>query len=473
MAAAGGAGGPGPGPVLGVEAPDIIAPGSKFDLLSNSGTTVQLSIESSIGQGGFASVWKGTLEGFGQVIVKRIPKTIQNIDLYIKSELNIVRNLGTKRNAANVTGCDPLINCFYGIIEQGEEQPVSELMFTNPSLSPSNYYLLYEFIEGKNLEEFVPELLTKIYQGDIINSLIHQLLNAIYHMHQLNIAHMDIKPLNIMITPDNKLKLIDFGLARRVTPDFVKFSAGTVEYLPPETFLIAPPPVDLKTAILQGLLKKVDVKKIDMFSIGCVIYYMMTGLQLTSTRAESILRTKTPEVVIEGRYSEFIPFIKKCLDINETLLEDFEFIKETPFKIAANVKQFPAPKKTKIIQILNKTKTPDISFAQDRYSSEEALVEWCRLTAIPEDRCVIPLTAKQSAARISRAVVNAALIAPAVAAPAAVAVAPAAAAAEGGAGSGSRRAHNAHNEQGGGGRRRRRKTRRIYSRRRRQSRVRK
>ena len=462
MAAAGGAGGPG------VLAPDIIAPGSKFDLLSNNGSTVQLSIESQIGIGGFASVWKGVLEGFGQVVVKRIPKTIQDIDSYIKSELNIVRNLGTKRNAANVTGCDPLINCFYGIIEQGTEQPRSELMFTNPTLSPSNYYLLYEFIEGKNLQEFVPELLTKADQGDIINSLIHQLLNAIYHMHQLNIAHLDIKPLNIMVTPDYKLKLIDFGLARRVTPTLVNISACTPEYVPPETFLTAPPPVDLRTSMLNAMLSRVDLKKIDMFSIGCVIYYMMTGLQLTSTREEGILRTKTPEVVIEGRYSEFIPFIKKCLNINETLVTDFDFIKATPFKIAANVAVFPDPLKKKIIQILKKIKTTDIGFAKDRYSSEEALVEWCRLTAIPEDRCIIPLTAKQIEARISRAAVNAAVMAPSAAA-----VGGAGAGSGSGGGGGGGGGGSGPSEQGGGGRRRRRKTRRIYSRRRRQSRVRK
>lgn len=121
-------------------------------------------------------------------------------------------------------------------------------------------FLVMEFVSGQNLEQLlshspVPFSTAAIWAAD--------LASALFHAHRAGIIHGDVKPSNVRVTEDDKVKLVDFGIARfasQVTgSDRV---LGTPAYLSPEQ--------------IEG--KKQDGRS-DLFSLGIVLYEMITGVR--------------------------------------------------------------------------------------------------------------------------------------------------------------------------------------------------
>ncbi|KAM9676288.1 dual specificity protein kinase TTK isoform 1-T2 [Dama dama] len=100
------------------------------------------------------------------------------------------------------------------------------------------------------------------------------MLEAVYTIHQHGIVHSDLKPANFLIV-DGMLKLIDFGIANQMQPDttsIVKDSqVGTVNYMPPEAIK------DMSTSRENGKSKSKISPKSDVWSLGCILYYMTYG----------------------------------------------------------------------------------------------------------------------------------------------------------------------------------------------------
>jgi serine/threonine protein kinase len=128
------------------------------------------------------------------------------------------------------------------------------------------YFIVFEFIEGKNLRELVGE------QGplpvDQALQVILQISEALEHSATREVVHRDIKPSNVLLMPTGKAKLVDMGLARLrplksrdedLTASGV--TLGTFDYISPEQAR------DPRTA---------DVRS-DIYSLGCTWYYMLTG----------------------------------------------------------------------------------------------------------------------------------------------------------------------------------------------------
>jgi len=90
-------------------------------------------------------------------------------------------------------------------------------------------------------------------------SYMHQLLQGLSVAHRRRIAHLDIKPENLLIFPQNRLRVADFGLARVVTRTIAASGSGTVGYAAPEQAMGKP-----------GL-------RSDVFSAGLVIWRLMSG----------------------------------------------------------------------------------------------------------------------------------------------------------------------------------------------------
>lgn len=98
----------------------------------------------------------------------------------------------------------------------------------------------------------------KYLAEDLILHLTGQLLDAIFVTHEMFIAHLDVKPANLLINEKNQLKLCDFGNAMDVIPE--GFNHVTLNYRPPELFE-------------KREYKSFDeVMKADIWSAGCVIY---------------------------------------------------------------------------------------------------------------------------------------------------------------------------------------------------------
>ncbi len=77
-------------------------------------------------------------------------------------------------------------------------------------------YLIMEYVEGRSLEELQQEQGGRLTEGQVV-AVLHALLDALGSIHRSNLLHCDIKPTNIYLTPDNVVKLLDFGASRRAT----------------------------------------------------------------------------------------------------------------------------------------------------------------------------------------------------------------------------------------------------------------
>jgi len=131
--------------------------------------------------------------------------------------------------------------------------------------SPPYHYIAFEFIEGSNLRQLV-ERGGVLSVGDAINYTL-QITTALVHASERDVVHRDVKPSNIIVTPQGRAKLVDMGLARRFERGGdhgltqTGMTLGTFDYISPEQ---ARDPRD------------VDVRS-DLYSLGCTLYYMLAG----------------------------------------------------------------------------------------------------------------------------------------------------------------------------------------------------
>jgi ABC-type oligopeptide transport system substrate-binding subunit len=117
-------------------------------------------------------------------------------------------------------------------------------------------FLVTELVEGRSLREQPPETI------DDIVSIARQVCAALEHAHAHGIVHRDLKPENVLIAPDGRVKLNDFGLARPVSSRLTSEGSivGTVFYLAPELALGQP----------------FDVRA-DLYALGVMLYELTTG----------------------------------------------------------------------------------------------------------------------------------------------------------------------------------------------------
>ena len=129
-------------------------------------------------------------------------------------------------------------------------------------------YIAMEFLDGTSLADAVPP---EGFDAPTAVKLAHQLADAVAHAHARGIIHRDLKSGNVMLLPDGRLKVLDFGLARRLPREVesavsaATFTdagviAGTLSYLAPEVLKGEPP----------------DCRS-DVWAFGIVLHELLTG----------------------------------------------------------------------------------------------------------------------------------------------------------------------------------------------------
>jgi eukaryotic-like serine/threonine-protein kinase len=121
-------------------------------------------------------------------------------------------------------------------------------------------YIVMEYVAGETLEKFLAR--TPKVSFAIAMQLAHELAEALDYAHTQQVVHRDIKPANIMITEDGRAKIADFGIAKLNLSNLTLAgdTIGTPAYMAPEQ--------------LEG--ESVDGRA-DLFSIGVILYAMLTG----------------------------------------------------------------------------------------------------------------------------------------------------------------------------------------------------
>lgn len=123
------------------------------------------------------------------------------------------------------------------------------------------HYIVMEYVEGNNLNEIIQERAP--LQADEAVRIAVQIADALDHAHQNHIIHRDIKPHNILIGKNGRVKVTDFGIARAVTSSTITQTGsviGSVHYFSPEH----------AKGINTG-------EKSDLYSLGIVLYQMLTA----------------------------------------------------------------------------------------------------------------------------------------------------------------------------------------------------
>src|SRR5437764_6167052 len=123
------------------------------------------------------------------------------------------------------------------------------------------YYITMELVEGRSLQALLDD--GQAFPLPRMLRIMEQACSALQFAHERNIVHRDIKPANLMLTPDDTVKITDFGTAKILQFGTVQQTAhvmGTPSYMSPE---------QIKGKVVDG--------RSDIFSLGVVLYEMVTG----------------------------------------------------------------------------------------------------------------------------------------------------------------------------------------------------
>ncbi len=193
-----------------------------------------------IGKGAMGTVFKGIDPAINRPVAL---KTIRLDFVSDQSELEELRDRLTREARAAGMLSHPNIVTIYDIGAQDDL-----------------HYIAMEYLEGRTLEDMIKRKVQFSYK--IVASIITQICNALQYAHEQGIVHRDIKPANIMVLSDYTVKVMDFGIARVDSSSLTRtgIAMGTPNYIAPE--------------LLQG--KPVD-RRCDIFSVGVVIYELLTG----------------------------------------------------------------------------------------------------------------------------------------------------------------------------------------------------
>jgi response regulator RpfG family c-di-GMP phosphodiesterase/serine/threonine protein kinase len=129
------------------------------------------------------------------------------------------------------------------------------------SAGKSLRYLVMEYVTGHNLEQLVQD------EGPLsiraACQYVRQAAEGLRHAHEHGLVHRDIKPSNLLVTPQEQVKILDFGLARLCRRRCTEAHAllGTVDYMAPEQARDA---------------RTVDIRA-DIYALGGVLYWLLTG----------------------------------------------------------------------------------------------------------------------------------------------------------------------------------------------------
>src|SRR6186713_2642028 len=165
-------------------------------------------------------------------------------------------------------------------------------------------FIAMEFVKGTNLKQLLQRS-EPISQGYVVH-VIAQIAEALDYAHSRGVVHRDIKPANILITPDDKVKITDFGIARLDSSNLTMEGQllGTPNYMAPEQ--------------IQG--KEVD-HRADIFSLGVVFYEMLTrkkpfqGENLTAVTHKIVYEPFTPpEDLVADLPPGLAAVLRRCLE---------------------------------------------------------------------------------------------------------------------------------------------------------------
>jgi serine/threonine-protein kinase len=195
------------------------------------------TIGRALGRGGMGAVYRGTSETDGSTVALKVLTDSldddEEVRLRFESEIETLKRLHHP-NIVRLSGF-------------GEEQ--------------GRLYYVREFVDGSTLQQELRK--KRLFLWHEAAKIGHDISQALRHAHDRGVIHRDIKPANILLNQDGEVKLSDFGIARffgsRQITDAHSI-VGTLEYMSPEQAQANP-----------------ICSSSDLYSLGCVLYALLTG----------------------------------------------------------------------------------------------------------------------------------------------------------------------------------------------------
>ncbi|MBR3811031.1 MAG: Stk1 family PASTA domain-containing Ser/Thr kinase [Agathobacter sp.] len=238
-------------------------------------------IVSKIGAGGMSDVYKAKDHILGRMVAIKVLKQ------EFSEDINFVTKFRTEAQSAAGLEHPNIVN----IYDVGSENGM--------------HFIVMEYIEGITLKTYVEKKGQLSFKE--ATSIAIQVARGIESAHNKAITHRDIKPQNIMISTDGKVKVTDFGIAKAISSNTISSDAmGSVHYASPE---------QTRNGFIDG--------RSDIYSLGIVMYEMVTGrvpFDGDSTVAVAIQHLQE-EMVVPSAYAPELPIsyekiILKCTQKN-------------------------------------------------------------------------------------------------------------------------------------------------------------
>lgn len=199
-----------------------------------------------VGQGGMATVYRGTDTKLGRQVAIKVMKA------NLATDSDFRERFRQEAQSASRMAHPTVVRVF----DAGDD-----LIQTadGPQRLP---FIVMEYVEGTNLRQLASE--GRLSQTEACR-VVDSVLTALEYSHRAGIVHRDIKPANIMITTDGQVKVMDFGIARAVSETSSTLQQttavlGTAAYFSPE----------------QAKGDTVDART-DLYSTGVLLYELLTG----------------------------------------------------------------------------------------------------------------------------------------------------------------------------------------------------
>ena len=209
-------------------------------------------IRRELGKGAMGVVY----EGFDPVIERTVAiKTIRSEQLEKSQAVEILARFKREAQAAGRLN-HPNIVAIYDydeVVAEGDRT-------SSEGESARVAFIAMEFIKGRELKDYFDANQRFVLKE--IERIMGELLDALNHAHTHGVVHRDMKPANVILLADGRVKVADFGIARIETSELTQAGTvmGTPSYMSPEQFLGQP----------------VDGRS-DLFSCGVMLYQFLTG----------------------------------------------------------------------------------------------------------------------------------------------------------------------------------------------------